>query len=169
MTARELISLNQMITDIEMEIRRDGTRLLDCMLIGPAIGIVPRFPRTVPKTYELANDICATMDKQRRKQAIYNTKSINSMDDGKGYWQVKLERIPKKWLELTVFSWEVWPASTVGCPHRHGTASWHGQRLNIVLLPAGEDVRIQEDKPKPAQDDQIEGQIDIFDFIGGAP
>ena len=50
---------------------------------------------------------------ETKREAYYIDKSINAWDDGKDYWQVKVNRIPKKWLELEVYSWEVWPASSV--------------------------------------------------------
>lgn len=45
MTVKELIELNQMITDIEITVRKGGTVLLDQLNIGPAEGIEPPFKK----------------------------------------------------------------------------------------------------------------------------
>ena len=52
MTVKELIELNQMITDVEITVRKDGTKLLDQLNIGPAEGIRPPHPTMVPKEEE---------------------------------------------------------------------------------------------------------------------
>jgi hypothetical protein len=44
LTVKELIELNQMITDIEITVRKGGTALFDQLNIGPAEGIEPPFP-----------------------------------------------------------------------------------------------------------------------------
>lgn len=167
MTVRELMELNQMITDVNIEIRRDGSRLLDALFIGCAEGVKPPFPFKVPESEQYIDNLT------RRKEARYIAKSINAWDDGKDYWQVKPDRIPKKWLELTVFSWEVWPASSLGINPRRRTGrgtnvTFHGQRLNVVALPPGsvtvEDLAEQMNDSAPKQD-QIEGQMNIEDFM----
>ena len=158
MTVKELIELNQMITDVEITVRKDGTKLLDQLNIGPAEGIKPPYPAMVPKEEKYIGN----MSLETKREAHYINKSINSWDDGKDYWQVKWNRIPSKWLELTVYSWEVWPASTVvyrksrrndwGISYKN--VNFHGQRLNITALPSGEQLVIKEQKPKqPAADD----------------
>jgi hypothetical protein len=167
MTVRELIELNQFVTDAEIEIRRDGCRLLDALFIGCAVGNKPPFPVKVPESERFVDSLT------RRKEAHYVQKSINAWDDGRDYWQVKPDRIPKAWQELKVFSWEVWPASIIGNPRRStGNAknvNFHGQRLNVVALPPGDlpvevlAERMAEEKPK--QTSEIDGQTDIFDFI----
>ena len=164
MKARELIELNQRITDIMIEIRLDGTRLLDCLLIGLDVGRIPPNPRTVPK--DISRIGSSYLDYNRR-MAGYIEKSINARDDKKDYYQVKLDRIPKKWLDLEVYSWNVWPASKVGINVR-SWSGFNGERLNLVCLPSGDDMTIKHPKQAEEKDDQIEGQTDIFDFIGGA-
>ena len=167
MIVRELIELNQMITDVNIEIRRNGTRLLDALFIGCAEGVKPPFPYKVPETEQYINN------PTRTKIAHYMPKSINAWDDGKDYWQVKPDRIPKAWLELKVFSWEVWEASTLGVnPRRRAgnakNVTFHGQRLNVIALPPG-DVTVETLAGKmtegASRSDQIEGQMDINDFI----
>ena len=112
MKVQELVELNQMITDIVIEVRRDGCGLLDALHIGCAEGKEPRFPQQVPIDEKHMGSLT------ERKKAKYIDKSVNAWDDGYDYWQVKPNRIPSKWRELEVFSWEVWPASVQGNPRR---------------------------------------------------
>lgn len=150
MTVKELIELNQMITDVEIIVRKDGTKLLDQLNIGPAEGIKPPYPTMVPKEEKYIGN----MSLETKREAHYINKSINAWDDGKDYWQVLPKRIPSKWLELTVYSWEVWPASTVvyGKNRRNDwgnsykNINFHGQRLNITALPSGEKLVVKEQK-----------------------
>lgn len=169
MTVRELIELNQMITDIEITVRKNGTALLDQLNIGPAEGIKPPYPTMVPKEERYIGN----MSRSTKREAYYIDKNINAWDDGKDYWQIKPDRIPKKWLDLEVYSWQVWPASTVvyGKSRRNDwgnsfkNINFHGQLAIITTLPSGEHLEIQE--PKATGSEQIDGQMDITDFLGG--
>lgn len=164
MTVRELIELNQMITDVEIEIRDDG-KLVDVLLYGCAVGVKPPFPKKVPESPQFMGN------GTRQKEAIYIPKSINSYDDGRDYWQVKPDRLPKGWKDLTVTSWEVWPASCVGTssPRRMNygegfrDVNFHGQRININALPSGQ--TLPDPEPEAKQDKQIDGQMNIEDFL----
>jgi len=161
MKVRELIELNQMITDMEITVRQNGTALLDQLNIGPAEGIKPPYPTMVPKEERYIGN----MSVSTKREAHYIDKSINAWDDGKDYWQIKTKRIPEKWLELEVYSWEVWPASSVCYTSpRRGHTHFHGQRLNITALPSGEKMEITEPKPKQEQTEQLEGQMSIDDW-----
>lgn len=170
MTVKELIELNQMITDVEITVRMDG-KLVDQLNIGPAEGEKPPFPMRVPRDPKYAGNI-GTHDEKMFKEAAYIPKSINAWDDGKDYWQVKVNRIPAKWLDLEVYSWEVWPASTVcySSPRRrNGTlnfknVNFYGERIGITALPSGEKLEVEEPKPKREQDEQLEGQMSIEDL-----
>lgn len=166
MTVRELMELNQMITDVDIEIRRDGTRFLDALFIGCASGEKPPFPVKVPESEQYINNLT------RRKEAHYVKKSINAWDDGRDYWQSKPDRIPKTWQSLKVFSWEVWPASIFGNPRRRSgkaqSVNFHGQRLRIIALPpegATVEDLAERMKDKAPEQEQIDGQTNIFDFI----
>jgi hypothetical protein len=172
MTVRELVELNQMITDIEITVRVGGSALLDALFIGPAVGEKPRYPLTVPKDRRYVGN----MNVEYRKEATYNPKSVNSWDDGKDYWQVKPDRIPSGWRDLEVYSWEVWFASTVchTSPRRHNgkldfpNASFHGQRINIVALPSGEKLPDPEEcKAKTDDQEQLKGQMSLEEFLKG--
>ena len=168
MTVRELIELNQMITDVEITIRKNGSALVDQLNIGPAEGIKPPYPTMVPKDMKYIGNIGI----DTKREAYYIDKSINAWDDGKDYWQVKPNRIPEKWLNLEVYAWEVWPASTVvhGASRRNDwgnsfkNINFHGQRINITALPSGEKLEIAEPKPKQKQDEQLAGQMSIDDW-----
>lgn len=165
MKVQELIELNQMITDIEITVRENGTLRLDQLNIGPHQGIKPRFPTRVPTKREYANSMNQHNDEMYR-DAYYINKSLNSWDDGKDYWQVKPSRIPTKWLDLEVFSWEVWEAGITGVPRRQvegkfKNVSFHGQRLNIVALPSGQKLVIDKPETKTETKKEIEGQIEM--------
>lgn len=159
MTVKELIELNQMITDIEITVRKDGSALVDQLNMGPSRGIKPPYPTMVPKEERYIGN----MSLETKREAYYIDKSINTWDDGKDYWQIKPNRIPQKWLDLEVYSWEVWPASTVvyGRSRRndygnsHKNVNFHGQRINIIALPSGEKLAVKEHKvTKEDQDDE---------------
>lgn len=175
MTVRELIQLNQMITDAEITIRDNGIALIDQLNIGPSEGVKPPYPFRVPRKLEYVKAAQNRMDDKFYKDALYMDRSINSWDDGKDYWQIKVNRIPQKWLDLEVVSWEVWPASSVGVYRRtDGTGkfrnvNFHGQRINIVALPSGQVMDIPDnvdnkDKRDNA-DNEIEGQMSIEDWM----
>lgn len=152
MTVRELISLNQMIVDIEITVRKNGNALLDQLNFGPSEGVKPPQPMMVP----ISEQYIGTMNRCHRREAFYIPKSINAWDDGKDYWQVKPERIPKKWLDLEVYSWEVWPASQVCTTslRRGHNVNFHGQRINIVSLPSGQSLEVVQKKEEPEAEEE---------------
>ena len=88
MTVRELISLNQMIVDIEITVRKNGNALLDQLNFGPSEGVKPPYPVMVP----IDERYIGTMNRCHQREAYYIPKSINAWDDGKDYWQVKPEK-----------------------------------------------------------------------------
>ena len=160
MTAKELIETNMMITDIEITVRKNGSALLDQLNIGCERGVEPRFPTMVPKEERYVG----TPNMENRKKAKYISKSINSWDDGKDYWEVKINRIPDKWLDLEVYSWDVWPASQMGDnPRRYRNGNFHGQRLNITALPSGISLEIKE--TKQLEPEKPDGQMTLEEFL----
>ena len=171
MKVKELVELNQMITDIEITVRENGTLRLDQLNIGPYQGIKPRYPTRVPRKREYANSMNQHNDEMYR-EAYYIEKSLNSWDDGKDYWQVKPNRIPAKWLDLEVFSWEVWAAGIAGVNRRQiegkfRNGNFHGQRLNIVALPSGEKLEVHQSKSEKDEEQCIDGQMsfdEVFDL-----
>lgn len=159
MTVRELIELNAMITDLQIEVRHEGNLLFDELNIGLNVGRKPPFPVRVPIKYDV-NLAKGCRSSKFFRDAAYIQKSINSFDDGREYWEVKPNRIPKGWLDLEVFSWEVWQASRVGCPGRQNN-NFYGQRLNIVALPSGQTLS----RPKQEQkENEYDGQMSIEDW-----
>lgn len=152
MTVRELISLNQMIVDIEITVRKNGNALLDQLNIGPSRGVKPPYPTMVPIDERYIHNIGSSY----RREAYYIPKSINAWDDGKDYWQVKPDRLPKQWLDLEVYDWNVWPASTAGCCGRrtvegHSNVNFHGERINIIALPSGSSLTVKQEAKKEEQ------------------
>ena len=152
MTVRELIELNQMIVDAEITIRDAvGRHMLDQLNIGPSEGIKPPYPTRVPKHPDWWKQQARSDDKYY-KDAAYIVKSINSWDDGKDFWNVKPDRIPKKWLDLQVVSWETFPASSVGVSRRSDATgkfqnvNFHGERIRIETVPSGQDMTVKEVK-----------------------
>ena len=162
MTVKEMVETNMMVTDLQVTVRKDGSALLDQLNIGCAEGVEPRYPTMVPKEERYIG----TPNMENRKKAKYLPKSINSWDDGKDYWEVKVNRIPDKWLDLVVYSWEVWPASHLGDnPRRYRNGNFHGQRLNITALPSGASLDMPKEKTNENTED--DGQLTIFDMMEG--
>lgn len=161
MTVEELISLNQMITDVVITVRRGGTALMDQLNIGCERGVEPRYPTMVPKEERYIGSICH----ETKKKANYICKSINSWDDGKDYWQVKVNRIPKKWLGLVVYAWDVHGASYMGDnPRRYRNVNFHGQRIDIIALPSGASLDVPKEKPKSLDNYECDGQMSFEDW-----
>lgn len=163
MTVKDLIKLNGMITDLEITVRMVGGSLLDQLNIGCSEGVKPQYPTRVPKDPRYAGNV-NWHDDVMYKDAAYIPKSINAWDDGKGYYEIKLSRIPTKWLELEVFNWSGGKASSIGVnPRRYNNNSFHGERLQITALPSGESLEIKE-KSKDT-DEELPGQMNIIDFL----
>ena len=162
MKVKDLIELNAMITDLEITVRKDGNLLLDQLNIGCSEGVKPPYPTRVPKEPRFAGNGNTSCD-SFYKDAAYIPKSINTWDDGKDYYGLKLNRIPEKWLELEVHSFEVWPASSIGTtsPRRRLT-HFHGQLMKVVALPSGEKLEIKEPEKTEAE---LPGQMNIVDFL----
>lgn len=166
MKVRELIELNNMITDVEITVKKDG-KLLDQLNIGPAEGIKPPYPTMVPKEERYIGNQCLST----KREAYYIDKSINAWDDGKDYWQVKTNRIPSKWLDLEVYSWSATSASRAIYGRRSNfdmnfpNVNFYGQKVSINALPSGQKLEVKkEEKPK---DEELKGQMsieEVFDF-----
>lgn len=163
MKIKDLIELNAMITDLEITVRRDGHLLLDQLNIGPSEGVIPPYPTRVPTKEEYAGSLAQHTDKY--KDAAYIPKSINAWDDGKDYYQILTGRVPAKWLELEVYSWEVWKASRVATtsPRRYHNSNFQGQLMKIVALPNGEKLEVKQEE----KTEELPGQMNITDFLEG--
>lgn len=64
MTVEELISANNNITDICIEVRVDGCALLDVLHIGLDYGVEPPYPQMVPKDRRYVGS--QSMDSKRK-------------------------------------------------------------------------------------------------------
>ena len=165
MKVKDLIELNAMITDLEITVRKDGNLLLDQLNIGCSEGVIPPYPTRVPTKEEYAGSLAQHTDKY--KDAAYIPKSINAWDDGKDYYEIKVNRIPAKWLELEVHSWEVWKASTLSTnPRRmNNRGNFHGQLMKIVALPSGEKLEIIPQSEQKEKEVGLPGQMNIEDYL----
>ena len=160
-----------MITDVEITVRDHGSTLLDQLNIGPARGIKPPYPTRVPRDRKYAGT-CQQHNDQMYRDAAYIQKSLNSWNDGKEYWQVKPNRIPKAWLDLEVYSWDLRSASCFtprrSCPSGVGrNVNFHGEQINIVALPSGQELSIktkEKEKTETGDPDMIEGQMSLDDW-----
>ena len=167
MTVNELISLNNMIVDIRIDVRDNGI-LIDALRMGPHEGQKPPYPTRVPIKPEYAKNFGVTNNKLYR-DATYITKTINAWDDGHDYWEVKPNRLPKGWGDLEVYSWICLDAFVTRVPRRVGpdgrgrNVNFHGERIQIDALPAGQKLEIPKE-PKEAPQ-EMEGQTSIFDFL----
>lgn len=164
MKVKDLIELNAMITDLEITVRKDGNLLLDQLNIGCSEGVIPPYPTRVPTKEEYAGSLAQHTDKY--KDAAYIPKSINAWDDGKDYYEIKVNRIPAKWLELEVHSWEVWKASSVGTtsPRRYHN-NFQGQLMRIVALPSGEKLEIITQNDQKEKEVGLPGQMNIEEYL----
>ena len=162
MKVKDLIELNAMITDLEITARLNGNVLYDQLNIGPSEGVKPPYPTRVPREARYAENLCRT-DENMFRDAVYIPKSINAWDDGKDYYELKVNRIPAKWLELEVYSWEVWKASSVATtsPRRYQNNSFHGQLMKIVALPNGAKFEVKQEP----ETEELPGQMNITDFL----
>lgn len=165
MTVKDLIERNSMITDLEITVRKNGADLYDQLNIGCSEGVKPRYPTRVPKEPRYVGNTNLS-DPSTHIDAAYIPKSINAWNDGRDYYEIKLNRIPAKWLELEVFSWSAGRASIISTnPRRYQNNSFHGEYLRITALPSGESLEIKEKLSKDT-DEEFPGQMNIIDFLG---
>ena len=159
MTVQELISINQGITDICIEVRIDGCALLDALHIGLDFGAEPPYPQMVPIDRAHVGNQCLSA----KKKAKYIRKSINAWDDDKDYWQIKTNRIPKEWLDLEVYSWRNWHVYKP----RHPRYAFGGQDayegIQIVALPKGDRMPDIVPERQLKVEHTNDGQMSLFD------
>lgn len=164
MTVRELLDTNMGIVDVKITLRNKDGWLLNELNIGPDYGVVPPYPQRVPKEERYAGNY----SEDTKKDAVYIRKNINTYDDGKEFFQLKLGVFPKGWLDLEVYSWHyshVYPAHhTRKVPP--GQFVFEGisitaQRYEDTL------VVLEEPKALVQKSDQLEGQMHITEWLGG--
>ena len=162
MTVEELISANNNITDVCIEVRVDGCALLDALHIGLDYGVEPPYPQMVPKDRRYVGS--QSLDSKRK--STYIRKSINAWDDGRDYWQVKPNRIPKAWLELEVYSWQNWHVYKGRHPRSSTNPNGSYDGIQIIALPAGEHMmRMPEERELKSEPTNLD-QITLFDMEG---
>ena len=127
MTVRELLELNGFITDVRIEARLESGQLVDELLIGLDFGIKPPFPCMVPIDINHVGS-------NQKQEARYIHKSINAWDDGKDYYQIRLDRFPKSWLDLEVRSWKQAHVYTKHHPRSGHSTNDHYEGLDITVL-----------------------------------
>ena len=151
MTVKELIECNQMIIDIVITVRKDGSLLLDQISIGNDVGNKPPYPMRVPIKPEYAGSP-NRFNENYFKDAAYIRKSINAREDGKEYWETKWKRIPAKYLDLEVYDWDVSSAYRGIWDNNFR----EGEKIHITALPSGE-------KPAPVEKPVIHNQEPTVD------
>lgn len=148
MTVEEFMNLNQNITDLYIEVREAGSKLVDYLAIGPDAGIKPRYP-------------IGLSDRATKKEGTYLRKNINAWDDGSDYWKSKPNKLPKGWKDLEIIAFNSVP---ILFSNHHRSAS-HPSRsyecYRLWVLPSGEYL----EKEPPKEEVQLPGQTSIFDFI----
>lgn len=162
MTVKQLIELNDFITDICIEQRIGGSRLLDALYIGADEGQKPPYPMRVPINSEVIEKY-STMPREMTKEALYIHRNINAWDDGKDYHKLKLNTIPKEWLSLEVYRWDMGYCGINTYRRREGNGrnvNFHGQKINIVALPDGYLRPQTYEEPS-----ELDGQMSIEDFL----
>lgn len=152
MKVRELIELNSYITDLEICVRENGGKLLDCLHIGPDYGTKPKYPQMI-----YPNGI---MNHATARESTYICKSINTWDDGKDYWSIKLNSIPAKWLDLEVYCWRQRHVYSGRHYRSHSNPADEYCGLEITVNPSGQNLEIREE-PKNKPSEQIEGQMSL--------
>ena len=155
-----------MIVDVEIVVRNEQGQMLDELNIGCAEGIKPRYPTRVPREPRFAGK-CCRMNDSMLKDATYIPKSINAWDDGKDYYQIKLNRFPKGYLDLTVLSWDCFPAHfhTAYSPRRMSGNSRNvnftdAQRVRITA--SGQTIITRKEPVK--ENEQMDGQITLMEM-----
>lgn len=164
MTVRELLETNNMIVDVEIEVRQDGRQRLDAYHIGKGMR-KPPYPTRVPKKPEYANSnniLGNIMDDEFYRDAEYVQKSINAKEDGREYWEIKTSRIPKKYLDLEVYKWDCTKAF-----RGLRNCDFYGKEISIVALPNGYIYLESQEEPKAEQKtEQMAGQISLSELMG---
>lgn len=154
-----------MIVDVEIQVRNEQRWLIDELNIGCNEGIEPRYPTRVPRELRYAGNFNKHDDHMFR-DATYIPKSINAWDDGRDYWEIKLNRFPKGYLDLNVVSWDCFPAHihTAYSPRRmtgdfRNVNFTDAQRIRITAT--GTVPILAEPKEIKVKEEQMEGQITL--------
>ncbi len=153
-----------MIVDVEITVRNEQRWMIDQLNIGCSEGIKPRYPTRVPREPRFAGNQYKHDDHMFR-DASYIPKSINAWDDGKDYYEIKLNRFPKGYLDLMVLFWDCFPAHfhTAYSPRR---MSGNSRNVNFsdaqrVRITASCQTIITREEPVK---EQMDGQITLTEM-----
>lgn len=139
MTVKELIKLNDCIGDITITVRdgESGGKKLREYCIGVYAGQIPLYPD---------------------KRSTYKDIAINARDNGKDYYQILIQQIPKQWLGLNVQHFHTSKS------HRSDwkQADHSFEHIYIDVHPEG---WMEENEPEKKDDEKLEGQISIEDLM----
>lgn len=162
MTVRELLETNMMLCDVKITLRNKDSWLLNQLNIGPDYGVKPPYPTQVPVEEKYVGNLSESC----RKDAIYIRKNINSYDDGKDYFQLCLNRFPKGWLDLEVFSWHYGFAYDGHHQRQKPVDGWQAIKIDARRY---EDTLVVLEEPKALvqKSEQLDGQMDITEWLGG--
>lgn len=153
MTIRELAEHNQLICDIEIDVRNAG-HLENRYRFGDGA-----------KYYSGDNSPMFSGGKTFRDITVVDKTEINAHDMGKDYYQVKLNRIPKRFqsvLDEDVCSWNLSHA------YRGLSSFYASAKCLHVTIDAGwmaQPFESETEEKHSAKDEQLEGQSNIFDFL----
>ena len=137
MTLRELVSTCSLIGELNLDIRDEKHKLIDCVHIGT---------RCQP-------DKIGGNSQEPRWKVI--NKPLNTKETGSDYWGTIISNIPKSLLDKEVTSWQTWDGFSLN------NGLWRFYELQADLL--GVDKYIETTARE--ENEQLEGQMCIEDFI----
>ena len=164
MTVRELLENNSLIVDASITLLNKDGKNIDQLNIGMDYGVEPPYPTKYTDRYNNRGELVALYDINGGRKAHYIRESINRIDRrDETLWGVILSKIPKKWLELEVWSWHHGIVYTAHHPRdRHvyqdaeGIRIWAKEYADTLKEYA---VDVIEEKPSK----ELDGQISMFE------
>jgi hypothetical protein len=137
MTLRDLVSTCSLIGQLNLDIRDEQHRLIDCVHIG---------------TRCQADKVGGNSQEPRWK--VIN-KPLNTKENGSDYFGVIISNIPKSLLDKEVTSWQTWDGFSLN------NGLWRFYELQANLL--GVDKYIETTAKEECE--QLEGQMSLEDFM----
>lgn len=147
MKVRELLEINQNIVDVYIEVRNypNNGQILDALYIGMDAGVEP------PHPFEWG------ISTARHGKAKYIRKSINAFDDGRDYWEIKVNRIPDSFLNLDVYSWHM--RSVYKPHHPRDDRTYSMEAIQITTYKPDAVLVIDKDIKRISDDLDENGQL----------
>lgn len=154
MTIRELAEKNQQIMDIEVTLRTEKSLFIHRYRFGGGA-----------KYYPGDEAQAKSLGKRMENIVTIDNTEINAYDirSGKDYYQLKLDKIPKKYqfiLDKEVGSW------TLSSSYRTNSTHWNGSKLLYVTCYEGESVKNNNDVIKTKVDD-VNEKVDTKKALTG--